>query len=219
MVAITSPTTGEARVRHPVSRELSDIVECPEAGEPIRVARDQFIVPGTGKRYSVADGIPNLFVPNTGAPEGTDVTELVKRFYEETPFPNYDDFDSRESLAAKAQNNVFAAMLDAQIPKGAVVLEAGCGTGQLTNFLGMSWTRRVFGGDICLNSLRLAKAFRDRYSIRNAAFLQIILFHPPFRDERFDLIISSGVLHHTGDPESGMAGPSEKVEPGRSISS
>ena len=214
MVAITSTTPGEAGVEQPLFRELSEILECPEAREPIHVDRDQFIVPSTGKRYSVADGIPNLFVPNTGAPEGTDVTELVKQFYEETPFPNYDDFDSRESLATKAQNSIFAAMLDAQIPKGAVVLEAGCGTGQLTNFLGMSWRRRVFGGDICLNSLRLAKAFRDRCSIRNAAFLQMNLFHPPFRDESFDLIISNGVLHHTGDPEGGMVALAKKLKPG-----
>ena len=207
-------TTGEAGEEQPLFRELSEILECPEARETIRVDRDQFIVPNTGRRYSVAGGIPNLLVPNTGDAEGTDVTELVRQFYEETPFPNYDDFDSRESLATKAQKSVFAAMLDVQIPKGAVILEAGCGTGQLTNFLGMSWRRRVFGGDICLNSLRLAKAFRDRYSIRNAAFLQMNLFRPPFRDESFDLIISNGVLHHTGDPEGGMAALTKKLKPG-----
>jgi hypothetical protein len=31
-----------------------------------------------------------------------DVTDVVKVFYEENPFPNYDDFDSKESLAEKA---------------------------------------------------------------------------------------------------------------------
>lgn len=78
----------------------------------------------------------------------------------------------------------------------------------------MSWRRRVFGGDICLNSLRLAKGFRDRYAIQNAAFLQMNLFRPPFRDESFDLIISNGVLHHTGDPEGGLAALVKKLKPG-----
>ena len=40
------------------------------------------------------------------------------------------------------------------------------------------------------------------------------LFRPPFRDESFDLIISNGVLHHTGDPEGGMAALTKKLKPG-----
>jgi SAM-dependent methyltransferase len=143
-----------------------------------------------------------------------DVTEIVKAFYEHTPFPNYDDLDSRESLVKKAGASLFAAMLDEQLPDGAVVLEAGCGTGQLTNFLGLSWRRRVFGGDICLNSLRLAKGFRDRFRINNAAFVQMNLFRPPFRDESLDVIVSNGVLHHTGDPRGGFEGLLRKLKPG-----
>lgn len=68
----------------------------------------------------------------------------------------------------KAPRGNFARLLDEQIPGGATVLEVGCGTGQLTSFLGMSWNRRVFGSDICLNSLRLGKGSRDRNNIQNA---------------------------------------------------
>jgi SAM-dependent methyltransferase/uncharacterized protein YbaR (Trm112 family) len=197
---------------------LGDILECPETRSALRLEGSEFVSVQTRKRYPTTDGIPNFFVPTDGLPPGVDVTDLVKQFYEETPFPNYDDFDSRESLSEKARRSVFGNMLDSQIPQDAVVLEAGCGTGQLTNFLGMSWRRRVFGGDICLNSLRLAKAFRDRYSIRNAAFLQMNLFRPPFRDNSFDLIISNGVLHHTADPEGGFAALVKKLKPGGIIS-
>jgi len=133
-----------------------------------------------------------------------DVTEMVKAFYEETPFPNYDDLDTRESLVAKSRERLFAATLDAQLPNDAVVLEARCGTGQMTNFLGLSWRRRVFGGDICINSLRLANAFRERYRIANAAFLQMNLFRTPFRDGSIDVAICNGVLHHTGDGRAGF---------------
>ena len=83
----------------------------------------------------------------------------MKSFYETNPFPNYDDLDSRESLASKARRGVFARLLDEQIPADSLVLEVGCGTGQLTNFLGMAWNRTVFGSDLCLNSLRLANRF------------------------------------------------------------
>ncbi len=194
--------------------DLGDLLACPESGRRLKIAEDAWSVEETGRRYPVTDGIPNLFVPNSGAPAGTDVTELVKQFYEETPFPNYDEIDSRDSLEAKAKRSLFAAMLDSEIPTDAVVLEAGCGTGQMTNFLGMSWKHRVVGGDICLNSLRLAERFRVNNSIRNAAFLQMNLFRPPFRDQSFDVVVTNGVLHHTADPEGGFAALLSKLKPG-----
>jgi hypothetical protein len=48
--------------------------------------------------------------------------------------PNYDDIDSRGTLVMKAKTRRFAAAFDGQLPNGAIVLEAGCGIGQLTNF-------------------------------------------------------------------------------------
>ena len=194
-------------------RDLGDILECPQTGEPLRLEGGALRA-GSGRRYGATDGIPNLFVPTAASAGHVDVTEMVKAFYEETPFPNYDDLDSRDSLAQKARRSIFPAMLNAQISRGAIVLEAGCGTGQLTNFLGMAPYRKVIGGDICLNSLRLAKAFRDRYSIRNNAFLQMNLFRPPFRDASFDIVVSNGVLHHTGDPAGGFAALARKLKVG-----
>jgi SAM-dependent methyltransferase len=195
-------------------RECLDILECPLTRERLIAAADGFRSAESGRHYPMIDGIPNLFVPLGPDAADRDVTEIVKAFYEKTPFPNYDDLDSRASLAAKAKQSLFAAMLDEQLPDGAVVLEAGCGTGQLTNFLGLSWKRRVFGGDICLNSLRIAKNFRDRFSINNAAFLQMNLFRPPFRDGSLDVIVSNGVLHHTGDPRGGFEALLRKLKPG-----
>ena len=95
-----------------------------------------------------------------------------------------------------------------------MVLEVGCGTGQLTNFLGMNWRRRVIGADLCMNSLRLGKGFRDRFAIVNAAFVQINLFRPPFADASMDVVISNGVLHHTSDPEGGFRAIAAKLKPG-----
>jgi SAM-dependent methyltransferase len=196
--------------------EHAAILIDPASGGEVRFEDGSFIVAGGSRRIDVVDGIPNFFVPADFA-AGTpleDVTDTVRAFYEETPFPNYDGFDSRESLAAKARRGVFASLLDEQLPNGALVLEAGCGTGQLSNFLGMSWERHVFAGDLCLNSLRLAKGFADRYAIQNVAFLQMNLFRPPFRDNVFDVVISNGVLHHTGDCEGAFRSILAKLKPG-----
>lgn len=196
--------------------EFASLLVDPSTGDNIVLRDGVLAAAGSGRSLPMTDGIPNLFAPNDASFAG-DVTEMVKAFYEETPFPNYDGFDSRESLAAKARRGVFAALLDEQLPEGALVLETGCGTGQLSNFLGMSWRRKVFAGDICLNSLRLAKGFADRYDIRNVAFLQMNLFRPPFRDGSFDVVISNGVLHHTGDCEAGFKSILAKLKPGGHI--
>jgi SAM-dependent methyltransferase len=165
-----------------------------------------------GAVFPFDDSIPLLYASDEG--QTRHVTDIVKAFYEENPFPNYDDLDSKQSLIEKARRGVFARLLDEQIPQGARVLEVGCGTGQLTNFLGMHWNRQVFGSDICLNSLRLAKAFRDEADIRNAEFVQMNLFKPAFQAGTFDIVICNGVLHHTKDPLSGFVSISRLVKSG-----
>jgi SAM-dependent methyltransferase len=81
----------------------------------------------------------------------------------------------------------------------------------------MGWGRTVIGADLCLNSLRLAKSFRERCSINNAHFVQMNLFRPPFPDKSFDFIVCNGVLHHTSDPEGGFHAIARKLKPGGCI--
>jgi SAM-dependent methyltransferase len=151
-----------------------------------------------------------LFAPNDW--DGRqDVTEKIKAFYEETPFPNYDEIDDIGVLIQKAEKGIFAHMLDQQIPFNSRVLEAGCGTGQLTNYLGIA-QRNVFGADMCLNSLRLANGFRTKNELHRVGFYQMNLFRPVFKPGSFDLVICNGVLHHTSDPLGGFRSLSKLVK-------
>lgn len=210
-------TDAGANSREPLAfLDIRESLRCPVDLRPLHWHENEGVLTSAdgARRYPVVDGIPCLYAPNEW-PEGkSDVTDMVKAFYEQTPFPNYDDLDSRESFSVKARRGVFARLLDQQLARPALVLEAGCGTGQLSNFLGMGWGRKVIGADLCLNSLRLAKSFRDRCSIENAHFVQMNLFRPPFPDATFDLVISNGVLHHTSDPEGGFHAIARKLKPG-----
>lgn len=192
--------------------EHFDLLACALCRSQLSGGDQQLKCDQCGATYGSDNEIPLLFAPNNG--QAHDVTSVVKSFYEENPFPNYDDLDTAESLMEKARRGVFGKLLDEQIPQGALVLEAGCGTGQLTNFLGLHWNRSVFGSDMCLNSLRLAKGFRDSCHIKNAGFLQMNLFRPAFRENVFDVVVSNGVLHHTGDPLGGFRSISRLVKPG-----
>jgi SAM-dependent methyltransferase len=154
-----------------------------------------------------------MFAPTEPEFFERDVTEIVKAFYEKTPFPNYEDTDDIGSFIDKAKKGVFAHLLDQQLPFGSRILECGCGTGQLSNFLGIAH-RTVFGTDVCLNSLRLAQGFKQRNGLRNVHFLQMNLFRPVFRPASFDAVISNGVLHSTSDTYKGFQSLASMVKPG-----
>jgi len=190
-----------------------EIFCCPRCREDL-VIRDAFIqCSQCGQAYPLQGGIPMMFSPNEWPSSKQDVTETIRAFYEENPFPNYDEFDSVSSLTDKARRGMFARLLDDQIPFGARVLECGCGTGQLTNFLAVA-NRTVIGTDLCMNSLKLAKAFREKNGLVRAHFFQMNLFRPCFRPQSFDLVISNGVLHHTSDPRQGFQSIASLVRPG-----
>jgi LSD1 subclass zinc finger protein len=196
-------------------RQHLDDLACPACGRPLEFGEQSPSIRCTScaTMFAIEDGIPRLFWPSEPT-AGGDVTEIVKAFYEETPFPNYDDLDSPERLRAKAEAGLFARLLNEQTPYGAKILETGCGTGQLSNFLGLTWGRTVFGADVCLNSLRLAHGFLERHDIPSAAFVQMNLFRPAFRPEAFDIVISNGVLHHTADPLGGFRSILRCLKPG-----
>jgi SAM-dependent methyltransferase len=187
----------------------------PRTGEPlIATTSDCLRNPASGVCYPVQERIPRLFVPTAEEDvPGQEVTEIVQQFYEKTPFPNYDDLDNPRALLEKARSGLFARLLNEQIPYNARVVEIGCGTGQLTNFLSIAH-RSVIGVDVCLNSLRLAEGFRSRHHLSRATFAQMNLFRPGLRDGFFDYVISNGVLHHTSDCRAAFRRVSRLAKPG-----
>jgi SAM-dependent methyltransferase len=177
---------------------------CPVCGADFEIVAQALRCPQCGHDFKSDNGIGLLFWPTGDSIRGEDVTGIVQAFYEENPFPNYDDVESSFTLREKARKGIFAQLLDDNVSLTAKVLEVGCGTGQLSNFLGECTTRMVIGADLCLNSLRLAQNFKLRNGLNNVAFYQVNLFRPPFKPESFDVVISNGVLHHTSDPRGGF---------------
>ncbi|GAB4238616.1 MAG: hypothetical protein Kow00109_13090 [Acidobacteriota bacterium] len=193
-----------------ISRCLK-LLRCPRCGSEL--TRDDRLLRCTNcsSEYPAAEGIPRLFVPSDSS--GRAVESEVQAFYEAHPFPDYEGFEDLASLIEKAREGVFARRLDEAIPFGTRVLDCGCGTGQLANFLGVAH-RTVFGTDGSTASLRLAEEFRSRHGLDNVFFLQMNLFRPVFPPATFDVVICNGVLHHTPDPRAGFRILSRLVRPG-----
>ena len=189
------------------------LLACPYCGGTMRQHEEELGCASCDRRFGFDGDIPLLFAPNDPDQFDRDVTDMVREFYEENPFPNYEETDDVGALLDKARRGVFARLLDEQLPFGIRILECGCGTGQLSNFLGIA-RRAVFGTDVCLNSLRLADGFRKRNGLRHVQFLQMNLFRPAFPRGSFDVVVSNGVLHSTSDTYEGFRTLSKMVKPG-----
>ena len=182
---------------------LYDRLASPCCGESLVTQGAKLICESCQHAFDITDGIPQLFWPHDEITDAGDVTEMVKAFYEDAPFPNYNDHDSLSTLIEKSRSGLYARRLDEAIPYNSSVLEVGCGTGQLANFLGIS-CRQVVGTDMCLNSLRLGEAFRREQELSRVRFVQMNLFRPALAKQQFDVILCNGVLHHTADPKGGF---------------
>jgi len=126
------------------------------------------------------------------------VSKKVRAFYETCSFPGYEDFETPLDLLEKAQRGIYAKLLEEQLPLGVRVLDAGCGTGQLANFLSLVH-RDVVGIDFSYGSLRKATEFKNKSGLRNVCFVQTDLFQLGLKEESFDYVLCNGVLHHTKD--------------------
>jgi len=195
---------------------FEDLLACPRCGGALRVSGGPCGPPSPlvrlrcgacGECYPARGGIPDLRIPSDAR------TERVREFYVRAPFPGYPPRDTLSALRARAGRSEFARRLDESIPGDAIVLELGCGTGQLSLFLA-SADRTVVGADLARPSLELAREAGARYGLNGVHFVETDLNAPGLTRDAFDVVICSGVLHHTPDPATSFASVARLVRPG-----
>jgi SAM-dependent methyltransferase len=207
---LLAPTTGSAVPKQ--MRERIEVFQCPHCQAALS-ADSEIRCSGCKRVFRVEDGIPCLYAATEPESTRERVTEQVRAFYEQTPFPNYEDFESIEDLVRKAESGLFARMLNDQIPFNSRVLEVGCGTGQLSNYLGIA-QRSMFGADMTLNSLKLGNEFRAKSQLGDVGFYQMNLYRPIFKNESFDFVLCNGVLCATAEPYRGFESVAPLVKRG-----
>jgi 2-polyprenyl-3-methyl-5-hydroxy-6-metoxy-1,4-benzoquinol methylase len=136
----------------------------------------------------------------------TKTGEKVQKFYNKTPFPDYelDRFNSKEDLDISSYP--FARTLDRSIPKDASILDVGTGTGQLSAFLSLK-RKCVWGIDFSDSSLKKAKGLKEKLKLDSWNLKKVDILDPKQIEDigiKFDYILCLGVLHHTGDAYKGF---------------
>jgi SAM-dependent methyltransferase len=183
------------------------LLACPACGGALQA---DWSCEGCGSRYEVLDGIPALRLA------GDERTDAVRRFYERAPFPGYPPRASLQALRARAERSRFPRLIDRAIPGDARVVEVGCGTGQMCLFLARA-ERVVVGADLARASLALGAEAARRFGLHGVQFVETDLQHPGLKSGAFDVVYSSGVLHHTPDPRASFARLAQLAKPGGTI--
>ena len=93
------------------------------------------------------------------------------------------------------------------------ILIAGCGTNQAAQIAYTNPAAKVVAVDVSQPSLDHEKFLKDKYSLKNLELHLLPIEEVPSLDQKFDLVMSTGVLHHMEDPKAGMKALGEVLRP------
>lgn len=143
--------------------------------------------------------------------------ELVRDFYETHPYPPpiEDLNDYRRRWRGKKRRRVDFHLLWPKQPfrEDHTILIAGCGTSQAAKYA-MRWPKaKVIGIDFSAKSIEHTHKLKQKYSLANLEAHQLSLEEVGKLGAEYDLIVSTGVLHHLPDPDAGLAALSACLAP------
>jgi len=126
--------------------------------------------------------------------------KLVKKLYEKYPYPSrHNPSEKKVKQFVKWVSTIFNENFDFWNKKN--VLELGCGTGELANGLALCGAN-VFAIDFSRSSIKKAKELSTKLKTTVKFEEQNILDFKS--DQKFDVVIALGSLHHTIDAKKGF---------------
>lgn len=93
------------------------------------------------------------------------------------------------------------------------ILIAGCGTNQAAVFAYTNPDAKVVAVDVSQPSLDHEQHLKDKYGLRNLELRLLPIEELPTLGRDFDLVVSTGVLHHMAEPSTGMKALAECLRP------
>ncbi|MBL8631187.1 MAG: class I SAM-dependent methyltransferase [Rhodospirillaceae bacterium] len=184
-------------------RPLASLPDAGSLPEVLRLARDAQL-----EAKERASFFPAL------TPVDDDTSRKVQAQYEQFPYPPWDAIAD----ASPTTLNEFAKARFPQIPFNVpepLMLSAGCGTGRGAVMLGLTFpAAKIIAFDLSRPSLVYAAMKAEQHGLRSIAFGVGDILKIGDLGDQFDLIESSGVIHHMKDPAAGLRALAEVLKPG-----
>jgi len=102
---------------------------------------------------------------------------------------------------------------DRPAPSDLDILIAGCGTNQAAVFAYTNPASKVVAVDVSQPSLDHQKFLKDKHSLKNLELHLLPIEEVPTLGKTFDLVVSTGVLHHMENPDAGMKALADVLRP------
>jgi SAM-dependent methyltransferase len=93
------------------------------------------------------------------------------------------------------------------------ILIAGCGTNQAAQIAYTNRAAKVVAVDVSQPSLDHEKFLKEKYALKNLELRLLPIEEVPSLNQKFDLVMSTGVLHHMDDPKAGMKALADVLRP------
>lgn len=144
------------------------------------------------------------------------VSAAVRVQYEASPYPRWQAPPSpRPAVLSDYLATLPGIDRDALPPAPLRMLVAGCGTGfEPIDFARIDPTLAITALDLSRASLAYGRRMGATLGVTNVHFVQGDILDLPASGERFDLISSTGVLHHMERPADGLAALRDVLAPG-----
>ena len=148
-----------------------------------------------------------------------DVSLKVREQYEENPYPRWvkPEIATKAKLIAVVCDELKLQLRSENIKSvtAPAILIAGCGTGQQSVETASRFSNcHATAVDLSLASLAYAQRKSSELSFINIDYLQADILHLGQMDKKFDIIESTGVLHHMDEPMAGWRVLVNMLKPG-----
>lgn len=145
------------------------------------------------------------------------VQEQIQKFYDQHPYPpplkDLDSYRHRWQDEARRSAEFHLHWPHQPYREDLTILVAGCGTSQAAKHALRNPLAQVVGIDLSPISIQQTEALKRKYKLDNLEIHQLPIERAGELGRSFDMIISTGVLHHLPDPDVGLRSLKEVLDP------
>jgi len=174
--------------------DITHIVRCPVCKGPCEKKGSALVCVRCAKTYAPEGKVLTMLPGNVTEREAAQMDYYEELYANPAAHEIYDRGIVENYFYELLNERYFFSVLNEKIKPGSIVLDIGCGGGNIA--------RHLHAAPACLINVDISKeALRHaaQFSKGNSCYIQASGFSLPFQDNSFDYVVTYGFLHHIED--------------------